>query len=86
MKTENPYGDDAGTRVGHPDAPQRASKQGDGDEGGTEAGNEAARGIHERNKGGGDRPGSEPLKDRGTEHESGYGGKGGDPKQSSDKR
>ena len=82
MTNDNPYGDNAGTRVGHPDAPQRASKQGDGDAGSTESGNEAARGIEEKNKGGrSDRAGSEPLKDRGNEHESGYGGKGGDPKQ-----
>jgi hypothetical protein len=31
-------------------------------------------------------PGSEPLQDRATEHESGYGGKGGEPRVSSDQR
>jgi hypothetical protein len=31
-------------------------------------------------------PGSEPLHDRATEHESGYGGKGGEPRVSSDER
>jgi hypothetical protein len=31
-------------------------------------------------------PGSEPLEERTTEHESGYGGKGGKPRVSSDKR
>jgi hypothetical protein len=31
-------------------------------------------------------PGSEPLEQRTTEHESGYGGKGGEPRSSSDKR
>jgi hypothetical protein len=31
-------------------------------------------------------PGSEPLEERTTEHESGYGGKGGKPRESSDKR
>ncbi len=31
-------------------------------------------------------PGSEPLEDRTTEHESGYGGKGGEPRTSSDER
>jgi hypothetical protein len=31
-------------------------------------------------------PGSEPLEDRTTEHESGYGGKGGQPRVSSDQR
>ena len=31
-------------------------------------------------------PGSEPLHDRTTEHESGYGGKGAEPRVSSDER
>jgi hypothetical protein len=31
-------------------------------------------------------PGSEPLQDRSVEHESGYGGKGGEPRVSSDQR
>jgi hypothetical protein len=31
-------------------------------------------------------PGSEPLEQRATEHESGYGGKGGKPRVSSDER
>ena len=31
-------------------------------------------------------PGSEPLQQREMEHESGYGGKGGEPRTSSDKR
>ena len=31
-------------------------------------------------------PGSEPLEERTTEHESGYGGKGGQPRVSSDQR
>lgn len=31
-------------------------------------------------------PGSEPLEQRSTEHESGYGGKGGEPRVSSDQR
>ena len=31
-------------------------------------------------------PGSEPLEQRATEHESGYGGKGGEPRVSSDQR
>jgi hypothetical protein len=66
---------------------------------GTESGNEAARGIHsakgdskssdrstESQRTTNDRPGSEPLKNRSEEHVSGYGGKGGDPKTSSDQR
>jgi hypothetical protein len=31
-------------------------------------------------------PGSEPLQERTTEHESGYGGKGGEPRVSADQR
>lgn len=31
-------------------------------------------------------PGSEPLEERAMEHESGYGGKGGEPRVSSDQR
>ena len=31
-------------------------------------------------------PGSEPLEERSMEHESGYGGKGGEPRVSSDER
>ena len=31
-------------------------------------------------------PGSEPLEERSMEHESGYGGKGGEPRVSSDQR
>ncbi len=31
-------------------------------------------------------PGSEPLEERTTEHESGYGGRGGEPRTSSDQR
>lgn len=75
----NPYGDQAGTKIGRPSEPNRS--------GNSDSGNEAARGIHSDNmKGAETRPGSEPLKDRKTEHESGYGGKGGDPKTSSDER
>jgi hypothetical protein len=33
-----------------------------------------------------DHPGSEPLEERTMEHESGYGGKGGKPRTSSDER
>ncbi len=65
------------------------------------AGSEASRGTHEKQgtdastgsggdeggspRGGSDRLGSEPL-GRNREHLSGYGGKGGAPKESSDKR
>lgn len=48
-----------------------------------EAGSEATRGIHGKNSGGDrNRPGSEPLKERETEHQSTYGGQGGNPKSS----
>ena len=43
----------------------------------THAGAEAAEGM---------RAGSEPLEERTMEHESGYGGKGGEPRVSSDQR
>ncbi|HEV7705416.1 MAG TPA: hypothetical protein VGO46_14035, partial [Gemmatimonadaceae bacterium] len=43
----------------------------------THAGAEAAEGM---------RSGSQPLEERTTEHESGYGGKGGEPRVSSDQR
>ncbi|HEV2641409.1 MAG TPA: hypothetical protein VGT98_01820 [Candidatus Elarobacter sp.] len=90
MKKDNPYGDDAGTRVGRPDTPKRDNADDDG-KSGTGAGSEAARGIqrgiHEQNrKGSGKKPGSEPLQERETEHESGYGGEGGTPRTSSDQR
>jgi hypothetical protein len=75
----NPYGDQSGTKIGRPSSPERS--------GDSDSGNEAARGIHSDNmKGAERRPGSEPLKDRKNEHDSGYGGKAGNPKKSSDKR
>jgi len=55
-----------------------------------DSGAEAVRGIngdnHKPSRGGSDKPASEPLKDRGDEHVSGYGGAGGTPKTSSDQR
>ena len=81
---DNPYGDDAGTRVGRPSTPNRDNTSGNAP---TEGGDEAARGIHGDNAGGVDgRPGSEPLVERETEHDSGYGGRGGAPKRSSGER
>jgi hypothetical protein len=100
MPNPNPHGDDQGTRVGSPDPgdPSRRKQS----SGATGAGSEAAEGIHgagtdrdqgdrssveERPTGTDDeRSGSEPLVDRETEHRSGYGGAGGQPVQSSDKR
>lgn len=68
----------------------------------TESGAEAARGIHEQGSGGdtkdaggvtsdrgvdeGGRSGSEPIRGRTREHESGYGGSADKPKTSSDQR
>jgi hypothetical protein len=87
-KNPNPHGDDQGTRVGSPD-PADPSRR-DQSSRPTGAGSEAAEGIHSADDEGGrandERPGSEPLVDRETEHRSGYGGAGGKPKRSSDKR
>jgi hypothetical protein len=81
MNKHNPYGDDAGTRVGPPNTPQRKQEKKSHS---TDSGNEGAAGIHGTNDGGtSDRPGSEPLKERENEHTSGYGGAGGTPKRSS---
>lgn len=75
----NPYGDQSGKKIGRPSSPERS--------GDSDSGNEAARGIHSKNmKGAEPRPGSEPLEDRENEHESGYGGKAGKPKTSSENR
>lgn len=98
MAKDNPYGDDAGTRVGKPDTPKRDNVSGQDDQDGgdgssTNSGNEAARGIHSSGakKPGesakpGSRPGSEPLEERDNDHTSGYGGEGGAPRTSSDQR
>lgn len=90
----DPYGDDQGTKVGHPSTPDRDNAEPSGKKGprgeendATGAGNEAAVGIHGTNSGGsGKRPGSEPLDERKNEHKSGYGGEGGAPRTSSDQR
>ena len=85
-KDRKGFGDDQGTRIGKPDA---GSKQ-------TGAGSEAAEGIHgadgnrdvtdhsalegkETGTSGG-KSGSEPIDSHDREHESGYGGRGGSPK------
>lgn len=90
----DPFGDDQGTRVGHPSTPHRDNVEPSGKAGpkgeqgkSTGAGNEAAAGIHATNEGGSAvRPGSEPLENRENEHKSGYGGEGGEPRTSSDQR
>ena len=60
----------------------------DEDRANTGAGAEAAEGIHssEGREQEEDLPGSEPLRHRDTEHKSGYGGEGAEPKTSSDQR
>ncbi len=53
----------------------------------TGSGAEAARGVLDANDNGSPtEPGSQPLTDHGNEHEPGYGGKGGEPRTSSDQR
>jgi hypothetical protein len=87
MPESNPYGDDAGTRVGKPDRPEREGDHGGGDGGNLGAGKEASRGIAKGGKG--EKPGhasSDDLKDRGVDKGSGYGGNKGGPKTSSDQR
>ena len=60
------------------------------DEKPTGAGAEAAQGVHGANNRAHaddeEQPGSEPLKHREAEHKSGYGGEGGEPRTSTDKR
>ena len=72
-----------------------ADRRKDVPRGKTGAGSEAAEGIHGSNgnpseepatEDGVERLGSEPLKHRETEHKSGYGGEGAEPKNSSDQR
>lgn len=70
-KKNNPYGDDGGARVGKPDTPQRDNK-GKGPLG---AGMEPTGGVEKKGK---------PK--AGTDKGSGYGGKMGGPKTSSDQR
>lgn len=91
MKNENPYGDDAGTRIGRPDTPQRdnvtgGNLEGGGDGGDLGAGKEATGGMSQHgNPNQADKPSSVP-KERNEEHESGYGGDHDNPKSSSDTR
>lgn len=86
MATNNPYGDDGGTRVGKPDTPQRDNLEGGGDGGNLGAGKESTGGMSKH--GNPDTvapPQSEPTNHDG-EHDSGYGGNRGDAKSSSDNR
>lgn len=85
-KDRKGFGDEQGTRIGKPDAPQRR----------TGAGSEASEGIHgadsdrvatdhsalegKKTGTGGGKAGSEPIDSHDHEHESGYGGRGGTPK------
>jgi len=79
------FGDDQGTRIGKPSAGGK-----------TGAGSESSEGIHgadgdrdasdksalegKQTGSGGERAGSEPIDSHDREHESGYGGRGGEPK------
>ncbi len=68
--------DDEKETVEYPDRVGLGDKQGT-QIGETDAGNEAARGIHGANRGGDPQaPGSEPLEHRDEEHQSNYGGGG----------
>jgi hypothetical protein len=80
---KHPHNKDAGARVDRPPPPKRTKEPSEG----TNSGNEAAGGIQSK-KGGptSGRAGLEPLKERENKHESGYGGKGGAPRSSSDQR
>lgn len=101
MTTARSGGDSHGRSEVPRDVPRNADADGD-DRGPTGAGAEAAEGTlaaggdrapSDRsgvdaapNAGEADRPGSEPLTGRKTQHVSGYGGKGGEPRESSDQR
>ncbi len=92
MKNSNPYGDDAGTRVGKPDTPERDNlKGGDALKGGNDggdlgAGKEATGGLSQHgNPDSAEKPSSLP-RERKEEHGSGYGGELDTPKTSSDQR
>lgn len=85
MKKNNPYGDDAGTRVGKPCTPKRGNMAGAA--GNTGAGKESTGGVAKDGKGQsstGKKSGS--LKDQGVDKGSGYGGNKGEPKTSRDQR
>lgn len=90
MKNKNnPYGDDAGTRVGHPSEPKRANKssskestKGAGKSMGS--GQEGMRGAAKHQAPG--KSGEEPRVASKDQHVSGYGSEKGKPKRSSDQR
>ena len=94
MKNDNPYGDDAGTRVGKPDTPKRDNTAGNldgdlkgaGDGGNLGAGKEATGGLSQHgNPDDAEHPGSVPP-ERSEESDSSYGGNKGSPKQPGDRR
>ena len=88
MKKDNPYGDDAGTRVGKPDSPKRENIAGARGAGNSGAGKESTGGVPKHgNPGSSGSPSpSRPLKDEGPDNGSGYGGNKGSPKTSRDER
>ena len=91
MKNSSPYGDDGGARVGKPDTPERDNLKDDALKGGNDggdlgAGKEATGGLSKHgNPGSADNSGTVPV-ERKEEHDSGYGGKQGVPRTSSDQR
>lgn len=95
----DPYGDDQGTRVGHPSTPHRDNVAPSGKTGASGE-QETASGADSGADGGGSgaRPGSARLDEHQNEHQDqhenqhrnehkpGYGGEGGAPRTSSDQR
>jgi hypothetical protein len=85
MEKGNPYGDDAGTRVGKPDVPKRANMAGAGNGGKTGSGKESTGGVARDGRPDSPRrPRSESLKNEGVDTGSGYGGDHDSPKTSRD--
>ena len=91
------FGDDQGTRVGKPDGASESARTGAGSEAsegvhGAEGRSEENRtSLEDRGTGRGgdgerDRSASEPLTGRTREHQSGYGGAGGEPRSGSQER
>ena len=102
MKTDNPYGDDAGTRVGRPDTPKRDNLDGNpdgnlhgnsdgdlhgsGDGGDLGAGKESTGGLSKHGNPAQDERPGSVPPERSAESDSSYGGNKGGPKQPGDRR
>jgi len=76
----DPYGDDQGTRVGHPSTPHRdnAGDKTDGKSGGKSGGSTAGTADESTE--------AAVAEERKKVHKPGYGGEGGEPRTSSDQR